>query len=122
MTTKTLKLSANAILERIDMILAELHDLRLTVQELAQVDAAQSIASRSNPRGFAPVLAMAGAMVREEPDFQQRGTMVLAESGKFYMPTQPPSTDSSVNEAPVPITGKPVSTILLEQRGSYDPE
>lgn len=116
------QLSTNAILEQIDIILSELHDLRLTVQELAQVDASQSAASRPDRRQLSePARALLAALYAAA-DSEQRVTKVLAESGKFYMPTQPRSTESSVNESPVPITGKPVSAIVLEQRGSYDPE
>jgi hypothetical protein len=123
MATKTFRPSAGAILARLDVILAELYALRLTIQSLVQPEMSQMVVSQPHDtrQAVEAVLGLRKESMGVQPDLQQAATRVLAESGKFYMPTRPRSAKSIVNETPVAITGKPVSAIILEQRGTYDP-
>jgi hypothetical protein len=48
---------------------------------------------------------------------QERIRRVLAASGLVTLPTPDPDPEAYVRQTPVPITGKPVSEIVIEQRG-----
>lgn len=55
---------------------------------------------------------------RQEQRGQREGLLqVLAASGKVKMPKPYTGTRRYVRHTPVPITGKPVSEIIIEQRG-----
>ena len=44
---------------------------------------------------------------------------LLAASGLVSLPLPDPNPEAYVRQTPVPITGKPVSEIVIEQRGNY---
>jgi len=65
-------------------------------------------------------LGLQEQLAREDRErLNQRGRLlqVLAASGKVKMPKPYTGTRRYVRHTPVPITGKPVSEIIIEQRG-----
>ena len=55
---------------------------------------------------------------REPPAPRERMLQVLAASGRIEMPRPYVGEKLYVRHAPVPITGRPVSELVVEQRGS----
>lgn len=54
----------------------------------------------------------------EHPALRERLLQVLAASGKVEIPRPYTGEKPYVRHTPVPITGKPVSELIVEQRGS----
>ncbi len=54
---------------------------------------------------------------QERLALQERVLQVIAASGKVAMPQPPTGQEPYVRHTPVPITGKSVSELIIEQRG-----
>ena len=54
---------------------------------------------------------------QERLALQERVLQVIAASGKVAMPQPPAGQEPYVRHTPVPITGKSVSELIIEQRG-----